>query len=486
MKAKVAIVIAAVLAAIALAAQTRGAEAFIVPIHRQITFSGLLEPGESTTPFLRRAVLEDIDDEHAQVDSVPSIAWDERHFDDCEFDGGVEFIRDRYADAREALADLRPWDATDEFGTLLHPAMDLYAHSNWVEMGFPRTTDNPNTASVEVRLSDLIDISGARSSLARPWSIPAGGDPAAGWRLRGDILLGNDDWNVPPGWSVDADGGGFHVPTLIDGRGRTRGRILVTGEGKLDNECDIHWYGKAVRVYDGLEHSVLNKDGPGGNTTQARAHAKARALATLQTSYEWCRLVRDAALVARAGFVLATWVRPGGNPHPRGTPCAADGPGPTPIIVTIESVRILDSGDDDDNDPGEIQLGLALYDDPLNFRRSVHATNRGGVVPLDDGELMPTSRLPAPMVLCVPEGRGASFALYGWDNDDSPNDIFASDFDDKGDDDELLVGFQRRFDARLPTGTQSVRSSDLEVRYRITHEEDRIVACPSPNAPSPR
>jgi hypothetical protein len=59
---------------------------------------------------------------------------------------------------KKELVDGDVWDATDEFGSALHPAMDIYAHSNWVEMGFPLTPDTPSTASVDVARSNLLDI----------------------------------------------------------------------------------------------------------------------------------------------------------------------------------------------------------------------------------------------------------------------------------------------------------------------------------------
>jgi hypothetical protein len=194
--------------------------------------------------------------------------------------------------------------------------------------------------------------------------------------------------------------------------------------------------------------------------------------------------VREAALENRDGLLLAAWVRGGGNPHPAGTPCAAARPGPTSSVITVRSIRVLDSGDDNDNDPGEIQIAAVLYDDPRNFRRSVHALNRGGRLALDDGESIPSSRLPPPVTICVPSGRGATFALHGWDNDDGPGDLHASDFDDKGNDDELLVGFQRRFAAQLPTGMQTEQSADLEIRYRVGRSRLPASPCP-PDAVSP-
>jgi len=462
---------AAALAALITAALAAPAGAFNVSIHEGITSHGLGPPSGQTLSFLRPAVLDDIADQHEQIDSGLSGARDERHFDDCEFDGAAEFIRDRYADARDELKDADPWDATDELGDALHPVQDFYAHSNWVELGFP-LADDPATAAVEASRTDLVDL-----GLGERWAAPAGGGV-----VRAGILLGADDWRIPLGWSIDPDGGGHHVPALIDAEGRTLGRLLVTGEGTLDDECDVHFAGTLVRAYNGPEHHVLNKDsatGPKG----AAAHAKARALAVLQTGQEWCRLVREAAGSGRDGLLLATWVRSGGDPHPAGTPCAPAGPGPTPVVVTIESVRVLDSGDDDGSDPGEIQLAATLYDDPWSFRRSVHGLSRGGKVALDDGARMPADRLPRPLTLCVQSGRGATFALHGWDNDDASGDLFANDFDDKGDDDELLVGFQRRFGAQLPTGVQLARAEDLEVRYRVTRGGARQVACPGELVP---
>ncbi len=443
-------------------------DAFSVNIHEGITFAGLSEPGINFS-FLRPAVLDDILDQHEQLDSGFSGARDERHFDDCEFDGAAEYIRDRYGDARHALAAAQPWSATDQFGNALHPAMDFYSHSNWVEMGFPRA-DNPATSRVEVSRSDLVDLSGAAASLAQPWAAPDGGGV-----VRSGIRLGGDDWSIPLGWSIDPDGGGRHVPTLVDASNRTQGRLLVTGEGTWDDECDVPFTGTLVRAYDGLGHDELNKDGE-----SRPGHDQAVALATLQTSYEWCRLVREAGLANADGLLLATWVRSGGNPHPTNTPCAAAAPGPTPVAVTIDSIRILDSGDDDDYDPGEIQIAAVLYDDPANFRRSVHVANTGGRMPLDDGALVPTNRLPPPMLLCVGSGKGATLAVHGWDNDDDSGDLNANDFDDIGDDDELLVGFQRRFGSVLPTGQQVARSADLEVRYRVSRGvPGPTVICPS-------
>ena len=434
--------------------------AFELIYHRNITLVGL--------GFLRAAVVRDIIEQHAWMDDLWSGrgAHDAKHFDDCEFNGAAAFIREQYRVARQGLAASRLWTTSTMFGRILHPVQDFYSHSNWVELGFPLTGD-PATAA----RSDLVDLSGAQSSLARHWFAPAGGDV-----VRGDILLGGDDWvGIPVGWSIDRNGAGRFVPTLVDPQGRTRGRLLVTGKGKGDDDCKVPFKDVPllVNAYTGIKHTNLNKDCPDCGAPDVPAderrtkHEKARALAILQTAYEWCRLVREAALVGQDGLLLALWVRAGGDPHPPGTPCGPASPGPTPVVVIIDSIQILNAGDGRD-EPGEIQFAAVLYDDPLNFHRSVHVTNRRGRMDLRAGDFVPANQLPDPLSLCVPQGRGAVFALHAWDNDDPMDDQYGLDFDNVDDDDEVLVGFQRAFGAELPSGVQVARSADLEVRFRVS------------------
>jgi hypothetical protein len=80
-------------------------------------------------------------------------------------------------------------------------------------------------------------------------------------------------------------------------------------------------------------------------------------------------------------------------------------------------------------------------------------------------------------------------ALHGWDNDqDTQRDVnMKTLFDDSGDDDDLLVGFQRRFPsaAALPAGAQVARSDDLEIRYRIDSGGPRLGCLLSPPLPPP-
>jgi hypothetical protein len=464
------------------------------PGHPTITRVGLAGPGGATSgdaflakrSFLRRAVLDDINDQHAyQDEGFPHSRGgeDERHFDDCEFNGAASFIRSEYrAITQRSLAGNHPFDATDGFGNALHPVQDFYAHSNWVEMGFPR--------SDTVAQSDLVDLSGAQSSLGQDWYAPPGGALVRRLGTPGtpasvsDILLGADDWAIPAGWSIERNGAGLFLPTLVDPQGTTRGRLLETGKGFADHECSVPVLqgGSLSVAYTGIKHANLNKDGPTDDPVRRVKYERARALAILQTGHEWCRLVRASATGsqgARDGLLLSTWVRPGANPHPRDTVCAAAPPGPTPVVVDIVSVQVRDARESG-SDPGEIQIAAALYDSPFSFHRSVHVTNRSGRnMELRDGERVPARELPRPLTLCVGEGQGATFALHAWDNDPG-DDAYGNDFDDKGDDDDdLLVGGGRRFGAQLPTGTQTIESDYLRIRYRVSRGAVPTSPCPS-------
>ena len=302
--------------------------------------------------------------------------------------------------------------------------------------------------------------------------------------VRGDILLGGDDGLFSPGYSIDA-GGETHVPTLRFGD-QQLGRVLVTGKGFADHECEKFVYfgmdesGKPILglIFGGFEHSCsapcvsLNKDGPAGAMARRVLHAKARDLATLQTAYEWCRLVRAAGLSDRDGLLLTTWVRPSRDPRPAGTPCApAARPGGSAVEVTVLRVKVRHDGDDDG--PGEVALSAALYDSPNPLRRFVQSQTLGFGAKVNDGDWMPAGKLPRPLALCVPRGTGATFALYGWDNDDDGHDVLEQhyDFDDAGDNaDDLRTGFQVRFGPKLPYGERVAGTSgdaDLEVHYRV-------------------
>jgi hypothetical protein len=464
--------------------------------HEQITRDAFA-PG----PFLRRGVLEVINDQHAFMDrdsvgigdSFPNSAEDFRHFDDCEFDATTGYINRRYDEIQDGLSAHLPFYAALNFGRALHPAQDLYAHSNWVEIGFP-LADDPETSQVEggATQADLIDLSGAQRSLAQRWFAPAGGEivrraaplraPFGAW----DVLLGHDDWVFPGAWEIESSGrsgdpGGqvLYVPTLIDPQGVTRGKLLITGRGSNDHDCNVisNENGTVTEEFVGPKHGDktfgMNKDHPDNGRGRGVLYHPARALAMLQTAYEWCRAVREAALARpepQDGLLVATWVKAGANPHPANTPCAPARRGPKEVVVTIVSVEVRHSSDDG---RGQIQLAATLYDSPRSFRRSVHVTNTSRrSMRLGDGDRVPRTQLPDPMRLCVGTGASATLAVHAWDNDGSQAG-FEHAYDES---DDLLLGVQRRLARDHRTQVITATGRDLIVRYRIGRQDDTIAA----------
>jgi hypothetical protein len=461
--------------------------------HKSITvdaFDDPTHPGQ----FLRTGVLEVINEQHAFMDRgatlfppTSNISDDYRHFDDCDFDGATAYINRRYDQIQDELTDHDPYDAALNFGRALHPAQDFYAHSNWVEIGFPLTDDPATPQLVEggVTQADLIDLSGAQMSLAQRWFAPAGGgkvrgaaplrSPFGAW----DILLGADDWVIPGEWEIekygrDVDPGGRvrYVPTLIDQHGATSGKLLITGRGSGDTGCNVSSEGSNPLFADefvGPKHGDksfgLNKDSPDNERGRGVLYYPARKMAVLQTSYEFCRAVREAASarpVAQDGLLVAMWIKPDANPHPANTPCAPAQPGPKEVSVTITGVEVRN--DHEEGGPGQIQLAATLYDSPLAFRRSVHATNTNRMsMSLNTFDDVRQWQLPKPLRLCVGADESATFALHAWENDGSEA-RFKHAYDES---DDLLVGIQHRLAGDLRTEEIEAEGRDLTVRYRI-------------------
>jgi len=255
-----------------------------------------------------------------------------------------------------------------------------------------------------------------------------------------------------------------------------------------DYSCISYYGSRFALTHSGTARSELNKDKPDDAPTR---HPKARALAQLQSDYEWCRLVHQAGEVGADGVVMSLWVKENASPHPAGTPCAADdGGGPRGVTVSIDSVEVLDDKDNDDDEPGEINLSFALYDSPARFQRSTKSKS-GPVYVDDDGSSAPSSfpaaDLPAPLTLCVhADDPTFRVALHGWDDDDGPDngaDPFANgDFNQHGASpgganvDDALVGFSETLSALdLPIGSAVSRqttSDDLRVAYTVERAPD--------------
>lgn len=481
---KLAVLVAAALLGFGPYCGASPAHAFGEDDHEDLTRTGLKVWGSAAwwaPSFLNEPAIEDINNEHYWMDKGSWKDWsnngtqDEYHFDDCEFDKSISRINGPwpglfpfsggYAGAAYALRNESLFDVGDYFGRILHAAQDLYSHSNWVELGYPRDIAN-------ITVNDLVPFS-HQGPISSSWNVPAGGALVAP-----DIILANDDWSPGPDYKVTRNGAGPFQSVLYDPRGKRVGRLLETGTGWADHECNIAGTG-----YDGFRHDDkevlgvlleddgLNKDGPGYTVDSKLKFVKARQLAILQTAYEWCRLVAKAGEVDRDGLLLAMWVRPDSNPHPLGTPC---GPSPAThsqhrLTVTVERVQILDTGDSPRK--GDIQLSAALYDNPQSFHQSVHRQNRGGVMSLNMGEYVPPGQLPEPMTMCVSRSTMVHWAMHGWDNDSDPDfppiPSYPQAYDDWGNDDELLLGGQTSFTSEA-TGVQNLRWEDLAVRIRIS------------------
>jgi hypothetical protein len=548
-----------------------------VDIHETVT--------EQALHFLRPEVLRDVRDEHggwADDDEAEDVEW--VHFDSCAFGESAQQINAFYKDAIANLtpgSDFDSWSATDDFGRVFHPAQDFYAHSNWVELGFPR--GNLATSA------DLIDFSTrlAGASQLGEWQVPS---PLR--RVRDDILLADlvvtplgdvdhkgaldvvddnrdgvvndrdaeivsipDHWSVGllphptqpgaagfvPGVDVTGDARfrsiptvGLPVPVLTTGRDW---RFLITAVGGrpvknvFGNQCDPYKRdangdtivphalntcpadfpddysciadggSRFALTHSGSSRSELNKDNEDEAPTR---FPKARALALLQSKYEWCRLVHQAGRSGVAGLLLALWVREGASPNPLRTPCGPDGvDGPVGVIVSIDEVTVFNDKDNNDDEPGEVNLSLVLYDSPFSFHRA-QKSKSGPVFVDDDGSTasrrIPRTRLPPPVTMCIRTGGSSPFrvALHGWDDDEGPDSgaesLANGDFNAVGGPlgfpfnstpDDAIVGFSRtHLAADIPIGSSLIEqatSADLQVSYRLRRvpdvDGDGIDAC---------
>jgi hypothetical protein len=254
-----------------------------------------------------------------------------------------------------------------------------------------------------------------------------------------------------------------------------------------DYSCIAYHGSSFALTHDGSARSELNKDSPSEAPTR---HPKARALATLQSRYEWCRFVHQAGAAGGDGVLLSLWVDESESANLEGTPCAPDdGRGPGGVTIAIDRVEVREDMDIDEDEPGEINLSLALYDSPFAFHRLVKSKS-GPTFVDDDGSsrpnVVPAEDLPAPVTQCVGPDGAFRVALHGWDddegNDDGAEDEANGDYDQHGsfpgsaNVDDALVGFSETLAVSdFPLGSARVRqteSSDLRVTYTVTRVAD--------------
>jgi len=171
------------------------------------------------------------------------------------------------------------------FGQLLHPVQDLYAHSNWIELG----------------QTNLID------SGQRYWSILA---PFTSVRSSAVFVIQGEV--IPRGYVLHRDG---KVVTVYHSRLSSVGLGLISGTAYISDDCPDsialgHWDSGSMPPdlpsFATGSGSGLNKDSP-----ERPRYDDARRLAELQTTHEWCRLVDlvEAAygIIGRQ-FLYQNWV----------------------------------------------------------------------------------------------------------------------------------------------------------------------------------
>jgi hypothetical protein len=256
------------IAIVGLASQT--GNSFEIGIHEEITRQAL--------GFLDAKILDDIVDEHRYVDSalLLSSKW---HFDNCVFKEATENINSQYDKVLGYLDPAKPDDfnATDEFGQLLHAVQDFYAHSNWVDMG----------------RRDLIDAGLGRWTVLMPWS-----------KVRPDVIVIQGE-TPPAGWQLTRNE--RIVTVTIPGQGNFQG--LISGTFGLSDDCPNNI---------AMGHGDLNKD-----EATRQNFGPARNLAVEQTIHEWCRL--ESLVLGKYGQAGLTrlrnkWFKPGVT-----SPCGGGG-----------------------------------------------------------------------------------------------------------------------------------------------------------------
>lgn len=222
------------------------------PNHEDITAAGL--------SFLRPEIIVAIQAANVATD-VEFFFVNANHFDDCNFTGGSAVVS---ASQAQAVEQLDPSAVTPEadlaairaFARSLHALQDFYAHTNWIELG-------GNT---------LVDSSlGAFPTLSPYATVPASGFVVVqGPKPKHAALSRDESAPYPASAIVRVKIGHMRAPGLISG----------TVDYEEGNFCP-----DSVA----MTHEELNKD-KSSNVGRVEQYEAAKALATLQTEHEWCRL----------------------------------------------------------------------------------------------------------------------------------------------------------------------------------------------------
>lgn len=375
------------------------------------------------------------------------------HFDNCNFDGGAARINERYLREGqevhgivEALSPTRKrlkggaptqggfvdedypriFEATKQWAWVLHAVQDLYAHSNWVELGF---TDPAR---------DLVD-RGWESWAAVPsdWRVVRNDVVAAQKRLPPKwkiefLPLSDPSW--PPESGANADSPelrrelealakqlklGDRIPYVTDASGR-RFRLLISGHGPVPNPWNTCPLAKMI------VHDDLNKD----NKTR-RWYPDALNMAIGQTKHEWCRLLnltRSRNTFAGTAALMGLWVNPGHSPHPIGTVCAPAPAGGIEVVARI--TRILVKNGKEDHGPGQLNFVFSGF--TTDLQRSARSQTAG--VAIISGNRVPPALFPEPLRFCLNPSDQLVLTVQGW------KDGGESSIGDLDEGDNLLAG----------------------------------------------
>ena len=413
--------------------------------------------------FLRPFVYVEISSQVKEQDSGANEFKPERHFDSCRFAETTAYIRGQHGATISFLdpADPDPFRATVEFGDLLHPVQDFYAHSNWIELleetygvgayvdsaflidggtGPYRDLSPMSVVRDDIRVGETVLDAEGHPTL-QGWTADLGPMSAiptleqAGFAPQRALITG---WNEH-GACPDVRAGTIDDRFADDGARTTR---LTHGEGSDDRPCDD----------DYPTWVCLNKDEPG-----RPYYGEALTLAAWQTQQEWCRLLHlakasDFAWDATSAL-MTLWADPEEPPHPAATSCAPAVPGPREIQVVAET---LTETEDDS------RYVLSLYTDDFRQSAAVEFTDDDGVA----------SR--GPVSLCVDPTDTAIATVWGWTNSiDIPG---FSDFDPT---DEVLAGPSHLV---LGSGVTLVTGRDFGADFRVTIDpkgvdEDTLSRC---------
>lgn len=223
------------------------------PLHESVTADGL--------SFLRPEIVTQLQVFNVATD-LEFVLDSRYHFDDCNFSGASSTVA---SEEQAAVAALDPSEVTLEselvalrsFGQALHAAQDFYAHTNWVELG----------------AEGLVDSSLGVFPTLRPYSTLS---PS------GVVVV---EGRVPRGWAVTrAEDAPYPENAVV----RARQRKKVQG-GLISGSVEYE-PGDACPRQVQMSHDELNKD-RSTDAAKAAQHARARELATAQTTHEWCRLL---------------------------------------------------------------------------------------------------------------------------------------------------------------------------------------------------